>query len=117
MAGSARSVDEDVRRKVPGKLSQADKHVIRGMLARKDRISDVAYWFGVSPSTVHGIKKAASKMAWTLNDATADLPPPGPYALVQRAELDTVKSEHAAATAMVRELEKLLAEYRKRQVR
>lgn len=111
MAGAARSRAEDIPKGPKRKLNLIDRHVVKGMLARGDRISDVAYWFGVSPSTVHGIKKASAKYAWTMLDATTQLPPRGPYQLVQRAELVTLTAQRDAAAAVVRELEALLLKY------
>lgn len=113
MAGSARSAVEDVRKKGrAGRVSVEDQHTIRGMLARGDRIVDVAYWFGVSPSTVHKIKMASARMAWTLNDATRELPPPGPYLLVRKAVYDKVQAERDASVLVITELEGLLNKYR-----
>lgn len=114
MAGAARSVEEEAVLKVrTGKLAAVDRHVIWGMLARGDRIQDVAYWFGVSPATVHGIKKANAKHSWTMADArVSDLPPPGPYQLVQRIEYVRLVDVDAVNRAIVTEIEALLRKYR-----
>lgn len=96
------------RKRKDAKLSMIDKDVVFLMLKRGDRIQDVAYWFGVSPSTVHKIKKTWVEGAMLRYGL--DLPPPGPYALVQRSVLDELAVHKAEA--VVAELEAVLLRYK-----
>lgn len=114
MSGAARSLKEEAALKVrPTKLTATQRSLIWGMVVRGDRLQDIAYWFGVSPSTVHAIKKANAKQSWTLNDAsTAELPPPGPYQLVRRIEYARLVDVEGRNRAIVSELELLLSKYR-----
>lgn len=114
MSGPARSATEDAALRVrQSKLSTLQRTLIWGMVARGDRLQDVAYWFGVSPSTVHAIKKANAKCAWTMNDDRAfNLPPPGPYQLVQRVEYVALVDRAAVHAAVMAELEGIVSKYR-----
>ena len=94
-------------------MTEIERDQARGMLARKDGIQNIAYWFGRSPATIHGIKKKGIPY-----QGLAELPPPGPYALVARQELTVIVEkaakfdEIAAQGFVVRELERILQEYK-----
>jgi len=97
------------------KLTSLQRSLIWGMVARGDRIIDISVWFGVSPSTVHAIKKASAKHSWTMTDAKAfELPPPGPYQIVQKVEYVALVDTAAVNRAIMNELEDLLSKYRAR---
>ncbi len=114
MSGAARSREEEAALMVrPTKLTPHQRSLIRGMVSRGDRLQDIAYWFSVSPSTVHAIKKASRAYAWTTKDALQyPLPPPGPYQLVQRIEYVRLVDVDALNRAIVTELETLVDKYR-----
>lgn len=104
--------------KTSGKLTEETRRVIRGMLARGDRIQDVAYFFAVSPATVHAIKKKGGGRGFE------ELPPPGPYQLVAKeglavierkaAAYDEAQAKLAAQNELINELEQLLERHRSR---
>jgi len=76
-------------------LSDKDISVIKGMLKRGDRQSDIAAWFGgdVNSGRVSEINTGSSALgarAANITPANADsLPPPGPYQISGRASLKT----------------------------
>jgi len=112
MTGAARSVAEDEACKAERRkrIDIEDAAIMRAMLLRGDRIVDVAYWFGVSPSTVHKIKR--QKLSSPVTFSALELPPRGPYMLVARSTFDAVQAERDAAAAVCQELEKILGRYR-----
>lgn len=109
------------------KLSARDRAIIGAMQARGDRIQDVAYWFGISPSTVHSIKKKylTKGQRGTAQTNSAELPdrlpPRGPYEIVQKAALidmaakaarvDEAEAQRRAARLLVEELKGLVQKY------
>ena len=116
MTGAARSREEEAALMVrKTKLTSLQRSLIWGMVARGDRLQDIAYWFGVSPSTVHAIKKANAKHSWGVHEAMKfELPPPGPYQLVQRVEYVRLVDMAAVHTAVITELEDVIVRYRTR---
>lgn len=84
-------------------ISNSDIAVIKGMLARGDRQSDIAAWFGgdVNSGRISEINTATSSIgsrAAMIPAASGDdLPPPGPYhisgrsALMARQTLEAVR--------------------------
>lgn len=66
-------------------LTEAQAALIKGMLLRGDKQSDIAAWFGVNSGRVAEINKGhrfpkVQAAAWSL------LPPPGPYRLTPLRE-------------------------------
>jgi hypothetical protein len=66
------------------KLTTADAALIKGMLARGDRQSDIAAYFrGVNIGRISEIA-TEQKFSHVSAAPLEDLPPPGPYSPVQR---------------------------------
>lgn len=101
-------------------LTPTERSTIKGMLNRKDRIQDIAYFFGKSPATIHAIKKDKRVEYW----GEEELPPPGPYQLVAKeglakieakaARVDQAEAALAAADEIVKQLNDLLQVFQKR---
>jgi hypothetical protein len=68
-------------------ILQLDQHVagqIKGMLARGDRLVDIAVWFGLNLRIVHAVQSGAVHPFVPVAPNHA-LPPPGPYAQAAHA--------------------------------
>jgi hypothetical protein len=63
---------------IPKRLSAADASLVKGMLARGDRQSDIAAFFKVNPGRVSEVNTGKSH-AGVVPALPKDLPPPGPY--------------------------------------
>jgi hypothetical protein len=60
------------------RLTERDAAIVKAMLARGDRQHDIAAWFGVNGGRVGEI--ASGRVYRSVQpDASANLPPPGPY--------------------------------------
>jgi hypothetical protein len=60
------------------RLSSADASIVKGMLARDDRQSDIASYFGVNGGRIAEISVGKKFASAPVAPASA-LPPPGPY--------------------------------------
>lgn len=60
------------------RLSSADASIVKGMLARDDRQSDIASYFGVNGGRIAEISTGARFRSAPVAPANT-LPPPGPY--------------------------------------
>lgn len=95
------------------KLTAEQRDQVVGMLLRKDRIQDIAYYFGKSPATIHGVKEKLRKGILSYM-GLSELPPRGPYALVTHATVekaaafDSLKARHEAALSVISKLENLI---------
>lgn len=59
-------------------LNSADASIVKGMLAREDRQSDIASYFGVNGGRIAEISTGARFASAPVAPANS-LPPPGPY--------------------------------------
>jgi hypothetical protein len=59
-------------------LHEEDARVAKGMLARGDRQSDIAAYFGVNAGRIAELGTGET-FSWVQAATTAELPPPGPY--------------------------------------
>jgi hypothetical protein len=63
---------------IPKRLSAAETALVKGMIARGDRQSDIAAYFGVNGGRISEIN--TGKAHGNVRPAAASqLPPPGPY--------------------------------------
>ncbi|MGB3044955.1 MAG: hypothetical protein WBB98_17415 [Xanthobacteraceae bacterium] len=67
-------------------LSAAEVAIVKGMLARRDRQSDIAAYFG---ENIGRISEINTGLKWESVTAASpdDLPPPGPYFISGRAAI------------------------------
>lgn len=101
-------------------LTEKQRDQIVGMLLRKDRIQDIAYLFGRSPSTIWGVKEKIESGLLSYV-GYSELPRPGPYKLVDNSTLqelsvkaaayDAAAAERASAAIIVRELRRIVERY------
>jgi hypothetical protein len=84
--------------------------MIKAMAARGDRQIDIAYWFGVSPSTVNRIKQGIMFGGVGVYEGPA-LPPPGPYVVVPKKQNEQATEDQQAYHTMLRELRELVRTY------
>jgi hypothetical protein len=63
----------------PEHLDHETAATMKGMLARGDRVEDIAVWFGLSVRVVHSVQSGAVHPFLAPAPKHA-LPPPGPYA-------------------------------------
>jgi hypothetical protein len=59
-------------------LTEHDAEIAKGMLARGDRQSDVAAYFGVNGGRIAEVATGEA-FSWVQVAPSAELPPPGPY--------------------------------------
>lgn len=59
-------------------LTAADAALVKGMLYRGDRQSDIAAYFGVNSGRISDIATGRT-FSWVTSAPAASLPPPGPY--------------------------------------
>lgn len=93
------------------KISEADAAVVKGMLLRGDRQSDIASCFGVNQGEIAKIK-AGSKHSRVVASPLSELPAPGPYKpvrdyLAYAGELERVRT---LLVGILADIEKRLAE-------
>lgn len=103
------------RTRAPGispDLTAEKAAIIKGMLARGDRQSDIAAYFQMNPGRV---KDACAK--FPRGEASTELPPPGPYIAVPAADAEAIaKYRRSAATQRWRQRnpEKVKAQAKRR---
>lgn len=67
-------------------LTKGEVAIVKSMLARGDRQSDIAAYFGVNGGRIAGINTGATGAEVALSPPD-DLPPPGPYFLSGRSAI------------------------------
>ena len=90
----------------PYTLDIADAAIAKGMLARGDRQSDIAAWFGVNGGRIAEIN-TGQKWHGVIATPLDQLPPPGPYMAHRSAyEMrDTLITLHAVINRTLRYLD------------
>jgi hypothetical protein len=81
-------------------LSPTDAAIVKGMLLRGDRQSDIASFFSVNPGRIAEIA-VGDRFADVIAASPEELPAPGPYLATQTA-VEVANALAAARTAMER---------------
>ena len=82
------------------------------MVLRGDRQVDIALYWQTAASHINRIKKGRYAQWRSVAAAPRDdLPPPGPYTLVERRRLEKLEASDEAAAIVVSELRRLLTQY------
>jgi hypothetical protein len=94
------------------KLTAEMVSMIKGMLARGDSQMDVAVWFGINVGRVSEIN-TGFLAEWRKVEATHEnLPPPGPYRLVEKEAVVVSAAEYGLMTELMQNMSTLLERYR-----